>query len=463
MLELRDAREKSIGRRDFLRIGSLGTGGLSLPWLLRARSAAAASSQYEFVRDKAVIVVYCGGGASHIETFNPNMDARAPHRSVVGEIKTALPGITFGSPFPQLARMAGRLAVVRSFQHSVADHTAAMSHVLTGGTDPNGARRKGYSLGSAYARLRGASYPETGMPSYAVLITKEIDGPGMRQQARFLGGSRPGTLGPAYAPFNPTGEGSASSDMELRLPAARIDDRLRLLKNLDRLQRRLDTSGAIGAMDRFQQQALDVIFGGVREAFDLSQEDPRVVERYDTSRFMVGYEKFRPATLGKRLLVARRLCQAGCGFVTVHFDGWDNHGGNRPGITDGMQIHGPPLDKAVSALLEDLAAQGLTDKILVVVTGDFGRTPKINSKGGRDHWPQLSTLALAGGGLQTPAVIGRSDRQNAAPATEPVTLDHLCGTIFHTLFDAGTLRTARGLPTEVLRRITSQEPIPGLM
>lgn len=462
MFDVVDSASRRLGRRDFLRVGTLGVGGFSLPWLLRLRKAAASAGEDDFVRDASVIVVYCGGGASHIETFNPNMEAPAPQRSVVGEVKTKLPGVTFGSVLPRLAAIADKLAVVRSFHHSVGSHPQAMSHMLTGGTDPSGAADEGHSMGSFYSRLRGTADSETGMPTYSVLTTKEIDGPGMRQQARFLVGSRPGTLGPAYGPFNPMGEGQLQENMQLHLEEDRVHRRMSLLDEIDRLRREVDAAGNMEATDDFRRQALDVIFGGVREAFDISREDPQVVARYDTGGYEVGYEKFRPCTLGKRLLIARRMCEAGCGFVTVHFDGWDNHGGNRPGIVGGMKIHGPPLDKAVSALIEDLEARGQLDRTLVVVTGDFGRTPKINSKGGRDHWPRLSTLALAGGGLPGGVVIGSSDRQNGAPASDPVSLSNLTGTILHTLLDVGKLRVARGVPSPLLRWVDSLKPIAGL-
>jgi len=466
MLTILDDRSSTscdgTSRRDFLRVGALGLGGLSLPWLLKTEAAFAAAGKPHYVRKKSVILIYLGGGASHIETFNPNMHAPSPHHSVNGELKTSLSGVTFGAMFPRLAKRAKQLAVVRSFQHGVGDHTRAMSHMLTGGTDPNGGGTDGFSMGSLYSRVAGMNDPRTGMPSYSVLVTKEIDGPGMRQQARFLKGSRPGTLGPAYAPFDPLGEGPLRSNMTLKMPAKRMDDRLALCRQLDRLRGEIDRSGVMDSVDRFRRQAYDVIHGSVANALDVSGENPKVIAQYDTSDFKVGYEKFRPSTLGKRLLIARRLCEAGCGFVTVHFDGWDNHGGNRPGIVGGMKIHGPPLDKAMSALLDDLQDRGLFDDVLVVLTGDFGRTPKINGKGGRDHWPRLSTLALAGGGLPAGVVIGRSDRQNAEPATEPVTLSQLMGTITRTLFDVGELRLDTGLPRDLSTLIQNSLPIPGL-
>src|SRR5262249_29636507 len=151
-----------------IRAGFLGLGGLSLPWLLEARARAAAVEP-KFVRDKAVVLIFLGGGASHIETFNPNMDAPAPFRSVTGEVKSSLPGVTLGGTFPLLAKLAHRMAIVRSFRHPVGNHEQAISHVLTGGTDPTGQKQVGFSMGSMYARLRGANHPRTGLPTYHLL------------------------------------------------------------------------------------------------------------------------------------------------------------------------------------------------------------------------------------------------------------------------------------------------------
>jgi uncharacterized protein (DUF1501 family) len=169
---------------------------------------------------------------------------------------------------------------------------------------------------------------------------------------------------------------------------------------------------------------------------------------------------FEPSLLGKQLLLARRLIESGAGFVTVQSAGWDMHAdGNNPGVKDGMEMLGRPLDRALSALLEDLEQRGLSEKVLVVVTGDFGRTPKINKNGGRDHWPGLCTLALCGGGLNLGQVIGKSARNNDVPASEPITPAHLLSTVMHTLFDVGKLRVARGLPAKLIRLVESTPPI----
>ena len=405
-----------IGRRDFLQIGTLGLGGLTLSELLSAQAAAASQGE-QYVRDKSVVLLYLSGGASHIETFDPKMTAPDGIRSVTGEVKTSLPGVTFGGTFPQLATHADKLAVIRSFTHGVGSHEQAHVHVLSGGTDPQGRQADGFSMGSALTRLRGTNHPVTGMPTYALLTEKEIDGQYRKELGRVIKGSWPGQLGQQCGPLrheigwdtsdqnrssNQTGnDNPLAANMRLNMPRETFDNRLALLRSIDTLNRRLDANGTVEAADEFSAQAVNLILGGAANAFNYQLEDPGLVERYDTSEIKIGFKVFRPSTLGKQMLVARRLCEAGCGFVTVHSAGWDMHAdGNNPGMITGMEMLGRSLDKAVSAFLEDVDERGLSQKILLVITGDFGRTPKVNKKGGRDHWARLGTLAFAGGGLR---------------------------------------------------------------
>ena len=468
-----------IARRDFLRIGALSLGSFGLADLLSLR--AAGSNTAKFVRDKSIVLLYLSGGASHIETFDPKMTAPAEIRSATGEVPTCLPGVTFGGTFPRLAARADRLAVVRSFQHAVGDHEDAHVHVLTGGTDPTGKGQTGFSIGSATTRLRGTTHPRTGLPTYTVLTSDEVDGQYSNERQRFLVGSHAGTLGMAYGPLNraisaasdppkasaskprdqrPAPTDGLTQNMTLHLAPNRFQDRLALLSQLDRINRTLDLSGQMDGIDRFNQQATRLVMGGAADAFNFRKENPRLIERYDTSHIQVGHKRFRPSTLGHQMLVARRLCEAGCGFVSVHSAGWDMHAdGNNPGIVKGMEILGRTLDKAVSAFLDDVAARGLSDRILLVITGDFGRTPRINNRGGRDHWSRLSTLAFAGGGLNMGQVIGQSAKNADQPASDPISTPHLMATVLHTLFDVGQLRLQPGIPRDLLRLIETGEPI----
>jgi hypothetical protein len=448
----------ALRRREFLRIGSLGLGGLSLAGLLSARARAADAGIGAALKDRAVVLLFLAGGPSHIETFDPRMDAPEGVRSVTGELATTIPGVTFGGTFPELAARAHKLAVVRSFHHGVNDHVLAIRHVLTAG-NPLGA-----GMGALYARLRGADDPATAMPTYGLVTTEEVDGQYVKEKARVQESSGPGPLGRSYAPFDPAAGGGSLDLMRLTMPRDRLESRRALLGALDGARRALGRSRATDAMDRYEQQAFDLIFRNAGDALDLSREDPRVVARYDTSGHSIGFKRFRPCTLGRQMLMARRLVEAGCGFVTVQNAGWDMHADvNNPGIEAGMKMLGPTVDRAVAAFLDDLEARGLDRKVLLVITGDFGRTPRINKRGGRDHWAPLSTLAFAGGGLTTGQVLGKSTRLADAPADEPVTPAALLATLMHVLFDLPLLRLQPGVPRDIAAVLDAAEPIRGLV
>ena len=314
-----------------------------------------------------------------------------------------------------------------------------------------------------------------------MLTEQEIDGQYLKEIGRVRKGSWPGSLGPMYVPLehdigwqaedspsrapmpSPVGNGNNSplvANMTLNIPAEQLKNRLQLLDSIDRLKRHVDASGAMEALDKFSAQALNLVLGGAADAFDFSSEDKRLVERYDTSHIRIGHKLFRPSTLGKQMLVARRLCEAGCGFVTVHSAGWDMHAdGNNPGIEVGMEMLGRSLDKSVSAFLEDVWQRGLSEKILLVITGDFGRTPKVNKRGGRDHWAKLGTLAFAGGGLNMGQVIGQSAPRADEPSSDPISTPELMATVLHTMFDIGRLRLEPGIPRDLAKLIENGHPI----
>ena len=362
----------------FSRAGFLGLGGLTLPWLLRTRAEAAALNA-DFVRDKAVVLVFLAGGASHIETFNPNMDAAEPYRSLTGEVKTTLPGVTLGGTFPGLAKHARKMAIVRSFKHRVGSHEQAIVHVLTGGSDATGQGKTGFSMGSAYSRCRGSNHERTGLPTYCLLTAPHKDGQYSRELQRVAKGSHAGTLGAEAEPFSPGGNGPGLTNMRLHLPVERLEDRRLLLRKLDSSPARPGSGRRTGPV---RAAGADASHRRVPVRRSIcTQEDRRIVERYDTGMFQCGKKVFEPSILGKQMLMARRLIEAGAGFVTVQSAGWDMHAdGNNPGVKDGMEMLGRPLDKALSAFLEDVEQRGLLDKVLLVVTGDFGRTPKINKR-----------------------------------------------------------------------------------
>jgi len=274
----------------------------------------------------------------------------------------------------------------------------------------------------------------------------------------------------------PGGAGNLLQNMQMKLSRDRLDDRRHLLGQLDTLRREVDAADTLGSLDRIQQQAFDVILRGVAQAFDLSRENDKTIARYDTAplvrpenidRKWKNYNNYvdNAKTVGKLLLLARRLCEAGCGFVTVTTNFvWDMHADvNNAGVAEGMRYMGAPLDHAVSAYIEDVEARGLDERILLVVAGEMGRTPRVNKNGGRDHWGNLGPLLLHGGGLKMGQVIGQSTRNGGDPATEPVTIRHLISTLMHTLLYPGEVRIARGIPDDVGRVIADGEPIRGLM
>jgi hypothetical protein len=451
-------------RREFLAIGGLGIlGGLTLPGLLRARSAAPSSGS--LVKDKAVVLLFLQGGPSHIEFFDPKMEAPAEVRSITGETQTCLPGITFGGTFSKLAQLADDLVIVRSYASGNANHT--YQSVASGG---NALRA---TAGALYAKVAGTTNPRTGVPNN-ILVLPEAVRPGLKLERNFETDAlptltSPGELGPTYGAFDPSGGGQLRRDMELKVPPGRFEDRRLLLRQLDHLRRVADVTGQMEGADEFRRQAFDVITRGVANAFDLAKEDPKTLARYDTSQLfrledVTKWFDMRRASnlLGKQMLLARRLCEAGCGFVTVSDCGWDMHANrNSPENMAGIVPLTQQVDHAVSAFIEDVHERGLSDRILLVITGEMGRTPRRNKHGGRDHYANLTTLALAGGGLKTGQVIGKSDRTASSPTSERYTPQHLLATILDTVLDIGEARLRPSLG-KLGRVITDGEPISGL-
>ena len=388
-------------RRDFLKIGTLGMTAFGLPQLLQAREQAKLAGQP--VKNTSVIWLWLQGGPTHIETFDPKMTAPSEIRSVTGEVATTLPGVTFGGTFPEMAREADKLAIVRSFAHKNSGHGGGTHWVMTGYDNrmiDNGGMPSRPSIGSVVSRVRGANHPVSGIPTYIRLNPIPTDGPSF--------------LGPASAPFDPNGP--ARKNMSLTMNADRLEDRRDLLTGLDRFQRDADAKGMMAGLDAFEQQAFNLILGDAAKAFNSKEEEQRS-RRMNQDR------------LGQQLTLARRLCEAGSAFVTINFGGWDMHGR----IEQSIRRRGAELDRAVAAFVRDLHNRGLSEKILLVISGEFGRTPRINGGGGRDHWAPLSTLALAGGGLKMGQVVGRSAARLDVPASRPITPQDLMATIFHVL------------------------------
>ncbi len=397
-----------VNRRGFLRVGALGMGGLLLPDLLRLRARAA--SEGGASRDTAVIHVFLQGGPSHLESFDPKPDAPKEFRGEFKAIPTALPGTFINELLPKHARLLDRVAILRSLHHDSSDHNVGSHWVMTGFPSEQSFQftNDRPSVGSIVARLRGANAP--GVPPYVGLPNPPFFG-----QASYLGAG--------YNPF--TVDGDPSNEVRVRnlqpakgLSLARLDDRRDLLRTLDRVERARDASGMMNGIDHFTEQAYAMITGpGARRAFDLNREDPRVRDRYGRH------------SLGQSCLLARRLVEAGVSFVTITDGNWDHHGN---ALSPGCKRQLPMLDGAIAGLIEDLAARGLDERVLLIVWGEFGRTPRING-GGRYHWPGAFSALVYGGGLKMGQVIGATGRKAESPVERPLRPEDLLQTAYQVL------------------------------
>ena len=469
MLSVFDGNQ-SLNRRQLLQIGGLGLGGLSLSSLLTTKALANLSGgPTDPLTGKSVIFLFQQGGPSQFETFDPKPNAPSGIRTVGEVIPTSIPGVHFGGAMSQLAKLAHKFNVVRSFATQNAGHN--IQPIVSSFS-------KEAAISTHFARVAGATRADSGTPTTTVLfpasVSKNVPGPSARGNL-----SATGPYGAGFAPFIPGKGGKLQEDMKLNLPRERfLSDRRSLLKALDQLNRQTDVSGSINAADEIQQQAYEVLLGGgVSKALDLSQEDTRTLAMYDTSKYdggtrwnkvkrgKAGLYNAQANTIGKLLLQARRLCEAGCGYVTIHasYAGvWDMHAdGNNLNMTDGMEAVGLSFDHAVAAFIRDCEARGLSDKILLVCCGEMGRTPKINKRGGRDHWARLAPLMLYGGGMGGGKVIGQSDKQGGEPNSKAYDPGHLISTILRTMIDPGQLRLIPGIPQEITQ-LLDHDPIGGL-
>ncbi len=461
MLAIHDDSPR-CSRRQLLSVGSLALGGLSLSSLLAARASASGTSS--LVTGKSVIFVFQQGGPSQFESFDPKPAAPAEIRTMTDVVATSIPGVTFGATMSQLARLADKLAIVRSFQTGNAEHNI---RPIVGPESLNA------NLGSLVSRVIGPTNPTTAIPTNAVLFPQAVCADVPKGQGRG-DMTATGTLGGCYAPFVPGGNGQLVKNLQLSLSPERFHSRQELSARLDRLGGQFEADSQLQDFEHYQQQACELLLSGrMADALDLSKEDPSVVARYDTSHFVRsdnwstaargrrGLYTGHARSIGKLLLLARRLCEAGSGFVTVHgcYEGiWDMHAdAENLNIPRGMEAVGGAFDHALAALITDLHERGLADKILVVATGEMGRTPRINKNGGRDHWARLAPLVMSGGGVAGGQVIGCSTRDGGEPASEPLTTRNLISTVLHTVFDVGQLRLAPALAP--LARLAEAAPI----
>jgi hypothetical protein len=402
-----------VTRRSFLKIGGLALGGLSLPRLIQAQTLSGQPRSH-----KSVIMIFLAGGPPHQDMWDLKPEAPSEIRGELRPIKTNVPGIEICELFPQMAKIADKLAFIRSIVGATGDHYAYQC--LTGRSHRMMQPKGGWPcLGSVLSKVGGPV--NLSVPPAVGLSPKT-------QHRPWGDNGQPGFLGPAHTPFAPEGE-EIKEDMVLQgVTLGRLQDRKSLLDGFDRFRREADASGAMEGLDSYQRQAFDVLTSSrLARAFDLSQEDPKVVERYGK-----GSTKFQDDGPWARLdqfLMARRLVEAGARCVTLSFGRWDWHGKTFERSRENF----PMLDQGVSALVEDLHARGLDKDVTVVVWGEFGRTPKINKDGGRDHWPQVSCALMAGGGMKTGQVIGATNRLGEHATERPVRFEEVFATIYRNL------------------------------
>ena len=410
MIELGQFRTREgngIGRRAFVGVGAAGIlGGLPLQKALAAQEKHA----------KSVILLWLWGGPSHLDTFDPKPNAPAEVRGPFSSIATRTPGLRFGELFPRLAKRSDKFAIVRSNTNYTSAHEVAGSISLTGGRGGKGDSDYSPTFGSIVQRIRGS---KGNLPPF-IAVTQGA----LRTAVSFVKGAGGGRWGKTYDPFPVicNDEGKINlPDLQLLkgLNPLRLADRRQLLKQLDQANRLTDKS-APATWTTNWRRAYDLLLSEEgRKAFDLSREPQKARGKYGFTTF------------GQSCLLARRLVEARVPFVQVNWSrfveniydgrtdfGWDTHWLNFEHMTD---RHGPILDRALSALLDDLDQRGLLDSTLVLAMGEFGRTPKISKNGGRDHWPKCYSSLWAGGGVEPGRIVGESDRQGLAPVTRPVT------------------------------------------
>jgi hypothetical protein len=381
-----------ISRRNFLKIGAFGAG-LSLAEMLRLRAAAATGTSGS---PKSAIMIYLPGGPSHMDMYDLKPDAPKEFRGEFSPIKTNVFGVEICELFPLQARMWDKLSVIRSIV-AVEEHSD--SEVMSGYSERVNMTAAHPSFGSVVSKLRGES--GNTVPPFVSL----------RGMSR---GTEPGYLGVSHRPFTPSGPGLENLKRAGGVSVGQMNDRRALLAKFDDIRREIDASGTMAGLDSFSERAFEMVASGaVHKALDLSHEDPRTRDRYK------GCEQF---------LTARRLIEAGVGCVTLAIGGWDTHAGNFTTLRKQL----PLVDAAVSNLIDDLHARGMQDDVVTVMWGEFGRTPKVNNtQGGRDHWPNVMSALIAGGGLKMGQAVGASSARGERPKDRPVTVAQVLSTIYH--------------------------------
>ena len=420
----------AVTRRNFLRVGSLGLGALALPEVLRLRSAAAEAGSES--GGTSVIFLELAGGPTHFETYDPKPEAPSEYRGPLGTVATRLAGVYFSELMSEQAKIADKLAVIRSMHHNSGSHGTSSHLVQTGYylRDRQNRENEMPCIGSVAARVRGAN--ATGIPAFVSIP----------RMMRYGGAAH---LGKGHNPFITGGDPNKKNFQVQNLSPAeqmtieRLDDRRRLLAALDSTRRVVDRRGVADALDDFSRDAFEMVTGPrARQAFDIQREDDKSRERYGRN------------TVGQSLLLARRLVEAGVTLVTVRVGGWDDH----QQIARRMKQKGPAFDRGLAALITDLHERGMDRDVLVVGMGEFGRTPRVNKNAGRDHWGALMSVVMAGGGLKVGQIVGSSNSRGEVPKESPYRPEHVLAMVYrHLGIDPHmTFSDFAGRPRYVLER-----------
>ena len=377
-----------FNRREFMKIGAIGAG-LSSMGLSDAHAGILPANE------KSVVWLWLGGGATHIETFDPKPMAPEGVRSTTGSIMTN-GDFLLGGNFIKMSTRGDKITVVRSFAHRNSSHRTGTHWVMTGhnSTDntPQSTQQEP-SYGSIMSSVYGANHPANGMPTYVRVNGISFDGPA------WLGGQ--------YKPYEASGEGV--SNLKSRVESNRFLDRRNLVSSFDKLK----ITNDLELWGDLRKQSYGLILGNASEAFDLDKESKPSRDKYGKG-------------LGEQMLLARRLVENGTKFVTLHYGGWDMHGNIAKSLNGRM----PPLDHALSTFIDDLHDRGMSKNVLLVVTGEFGRTYRVNKNAGRDHWPQLSPLMFSGGDFDMGRVIGESTAKAETPKSDPLGPKDVTATLF---------------------------------
>jgi len=421
-------------RRDFIKVGGMAAGGLSLGQLLGLEAQAGTGSSH-----KAVINIYLPGGPSHMDMFDLKPEAPSEIRGDFRPIGTNVPGIQICELFPRLAKMADKFAIVRSLSDSDGGHDCYQC--MTG-------------------RKRSAVPPAGGWPNFGSWVSKlQGSNPGMPANVSLMypTGNRTwgeagtgGFIGTAHAPMGLVDKDPNARAKSMTLQGMTLDrlmDREALRASVDRLRRDADATGQMQGLEEYNQQALQILSdGGLAKALDLSNEDPKIAERYGVND--PTYQRDGAPKMVRNFLVARRLIEAGARVVSLNYSRWDWHGGDGMNFPRSRQEF-PLLDQGLSALITDLQERGMLNDVSIVMWGEFGRTPKLNKNNSRDHWPKANFCFLAGGGMNTGQVIGATNRNGEEPVERPVKFQEVFATLYTNLgidLSSAVVRDSSGRP-----------------